>query len=72
MLLKLKKDRGDTFNSSSIKMNSSSVASLTEGENKRITSLFFSYLEACPNQNLVFENSGMKTVVYKSQMIKNM
>lgn len=62
MLLKLKKDWGDIFNSSSIKMNSSSVASLLNPEEKKyqkITALFFSYLEPYPNQNLVIENSGM-------------
>lgn len=64
MLLNLKKDWGDIFNSSSIKMNSSSVASLRNPEEnkkkqQKITSLFFSYLEPYPNQNLVIENSGM-------------
>lgn len=58
MLLKLKKDGEEVFNDSSNKMKSTLVASLlTQG--KKITSLFFSYLEPYPYQNLVFKNSGM-------------
>lgn len=71
MQLNLKKDWVDIFNSSSIKRNTCTVASLfnQQKNNKQnqtsTTSLLFNYLEAYPNQNLDFKNSGINTLVYK-------